>query len=160
MATVPVYALPPEAFREARWFAAEQRWVFGANWNFVAHASALEAPGSYRVVQVGLDSLVLVRDQRGVLRAFHNLCRHRGAPLKAGAGRCASLTCPYHRWSFGLDGRLRGVPQGEAFPDLDREALGLFPRRRGGMAWPALCPPRSRARANFGGGPCRNGAGP
>jgi Rieske 2Fe-2S family protein len=127
MATAPVYALPPEAFREDRWFAAEQRWIFGAHWNFVAHASALEAPGSFRVVPLGLDSLILVRDQRGVLRAFHNLCRHRGAPLKEGAGRCASLTCPYHRWSFGLDGRLRGVPQGEAFPDLDREALGLFP---------------------------------
>ena len=76
MATAPAYALPPEAFREDRWFAAEQRWIFGAHWNFVAHASALEAPGSFRVVQVGLDSLIVVRDQRGV----------RGRRLRAGAG--------------------------------------------------------------------------
>ncbi|MBL6808356.1 MAG: aromatic ring-hydroxylating dioxygenase subunit alpha [Pseudomonadales bacterium] len=121
------YALPPRAFRDPAWFDAEQRLVFGGQWGFVAHAQALAEPGTFRAVQLGPYALLLVRDRRGVLRAFHNLCRHRGAPLKAGAGRCASLTCPYHRWSFGLDGALRGVPQAEAFPELDREALGLFP---------------------------------
>jgi Rieske 2Fe-2S family protein len=71
---------------------------------------------------------VVVRGLDGELRAFHNMCRHRGMPVAEGCGTSRTgLVCPYHFWNFGLDGELRNVPQPEQFPDLDRAEWGLLP---------------------------------
>jgi choline monooxygenase len=73
--------------------------------------------------------LAVLRDKTGTLRAFYNLCRHRGASVLEGEGNAGSaLICPYHRWSYGLDGSLRGVPEeSECFPGLKKGEMGLRP---------------------------------
>ena len=68
---------------------------------------------------------MVVRDRGGALRAFVNVCRHRGAEVVSGAGSCTTLQCHYHAWTYGLDGALRAAPRADADPDFDREALGL-----------------------------------
>ena len=69
--------------------------------------------------------LVVVRDRAGELRAFVNVCRHRGAEVVSGAGRCTTLQCHYHAWTYGLDGSLRAAPRSDADPEFDRGELGL-----------------------------------
>jgi choline monooxygenase len=71
--------------------------------------------------------LAVVRDRAGVLRALVNVCRHRGHPVLAGAGSCAVLQCPYHAWTYDLDGGLRKVPRGDREPGLDTRDLDLLP---------------------------------
>ena len=70
---------------------------------------------------------MVVRDREGTLRAFVNVCRHRGAEVVSGSGRCTTLQCHYHAWTYGLDGALRAAPRSEADPDFDPDALGLRP---------------------------------
>lgn len=122
------YRLPAEAYHDADWFLREQRSMFGRTWNFVGETRDLPAPGDFLTRDVGGGPVVVLRDRDGTLRAFHNVCRHRGAKLLDGSGQCNALVCPYHRWRYGLDGRLENVPQQEAqFPDLDRDDWGLVP---------------------------------
>jgi phenylpropionate dioxygenase-like ring-hydroxylating dioxygenase large terminal subunit len=70
-----------------------------------------------------------VRGHDGTVRAFRNACRHRGAQLATGAGCTKALVCPYHGWTYNLEGRLRGVPHEYGFPGLDKELNGLVPVR-------------------------------
>jgi choline monooxygenase len=71
--------------------------------------------------------LVVVRDREGVLAAFVNVCRHRGAEVVSGAGRCTTLQCHYHAWTYGLDGALRAAPRSDLEPCFERDGLGLLP---------------------------------
>lgn len=122
--------LPPEAYTSEAWFARENAELFSRTWSFAGAASQLANKGDYLTAQVGKFNLLVIRDDQGRLRAFHNLCRHRGTELvDRGCGNTGgSIVCPYHRWTFGLDGALRGVPnQKTCFPDLDKAALGLHP---------------------------------
>ena len=121
--------LPAEAYRAADWFAREERALFSRCWTFAGLESDLPAPGRYLTVRCGRTSLVVLRDRDGALRAFHNLCRHRGTELLEGCGELGrAIVCPYHNWSYGLDGALLGAPQQEAcFPGLDKSGLGLHP---------------------------------
>jgi Rieske 2Fe-2S family protein len=92
----------------------------------VSHASALADPGSFITVDVGRTPLLVNRDRDGVLRAFLNSCRHRGARLKeAPCGHARAFKCPYHAWSYMDDGTLKFVPNAEAFPDLDMAERSL-----------------------------------
>ncbi|WP_306114658.1 MULTISPECIES: aromatic ring-hydroxylating dioxygenase subunit alpha [unclassified Roseovarius] len=122
--------LPKEAYTTAAWFETESKTVFGQAWTFVGTTHDFAQAGDFRTVMCGADRLFAVRDKEGRLNAFHNHCRHRGAELVDGEnGNCGgALVCPYHRWTYGLDGALRGVPnKRECFPDLDRTELGLLP---------------------------------
>lgn len=119
------YKLPAEAYFDPAWLEKERRNVFGRSWLFAGPASELSAPGSYKTVRAGFDELLVIRDKTGELNAYHNTCRHRGAQLLSGQGQCRSIVCPYHRWVWGLDGKLRGVPQREQFGDLKPDELGL-----------------------------------
>jgi Rieske 2Fe-2S family protein len=124
------YLLPPAAYHDRAWFEAEQRELFERTWIFAGVEHDLAAPGDFVTVQVGRAPVVVVRSADGELRAFHNVCRHRGLPLVDGQGSCGtSLVCPYHRWNYGLDGGLRSVPQRERYPELDVDNLGLRPVR-------------------------------
>jgi choline monooxygenase len=105
-----------DLYRSPEVAAVERRLVFLPAWSLVASTAEL-APGHYVTAEPGGAPVVVVRDDRGVLRAFHNLCRHRGMPVAQGAGRTGRhLTCPYHQWSFALDGALVRVPQQERGP--------------------------------------------
>ena len=124
------YLLPPEAYTSTAWFEAEQEQLFERVWMFAAVEHDLAQPRRLRgrPDRAGPGGRGAGGD--GEIRAFHNLCRQRGAPLVEGQGSCGrALVCPYHRWNFGLDGSLRSVPQKEQYPDLDLDALSLFPVR-------------------------------
>ncbi|MCZ2804793.1 aromatic ring-hydroxylating dioxygenase subunit alpha [Modestobacter sp. VKM Ac-2983] len=124
-------------------FAREQERVFEAMWCCAVRSDELPTPGSFRRVQVGRESVLVVRGRDGALRAFLNVCRHRGAQLcteEAGQVR-TTLRCPYHAWSFGLDGALVAAPNLARMPDVDRVANGLVPvhlQEWLGYAWVCL----------------------
>jgi choline monooxygenase len=108
---------------------AERDRVFSRSWALVGVVEDVAEVGSYITASVGDVPIVVLRDGDGKLRAFHNLCRHRGITLLEGAGIVGRhITCPYHQWSFGLEGDLVRVPQGaEQFPTLDLSSWGLLP---------------------------------
>lgn len=92
----------------------------------LAHSSALAAPGDFLTHDDTGVPILLARGRDGKARAFLNVCRHRGARLTdQPCGKTGSFTCPYHSWSYGLTGELRGLPQPEGFAGIDRSALGL-----------------------------------
>ena len=120
--------LPTPAYVGADVFAWEQEHLFGSGWVAVAHASAVQAPGAQRAVRVAGQEVLLVRDEVGVLRGFANACRHRGHEL-VGVGESVcrmSVRCPYHGWTYDLDGALRHSTGGAA---LDAGEFALAPMR-------------------------------
>jgi choline monooxygenase len=125
----PAFLLEPRAYTDPEWFRREQARLFARTWALVGDAAALRRPGDYLATSVGGVPLVIVVDERGTLRAFHNMCRHRGMVMVAGCGSgCESIRCGYHDWRYGLDGSLRVVPQrADQFPGLDPAGMGLLP---------------------------------
>jgi glycine betaine catabolism A len=120
-------ALPGEYYTSAEIFAAEQQAIFGQRWVLVGRERDLAAPGEYLVREVGGESLVIVRDRGGVLRAHYNVCRHRGTRLcEAERGRFAeTIQCPYHAWTYALDGSLVGAPHMGSVAGFDRRDYPL-----------------------------------
>ena len=121
--------LPVDAYRSRDWFEREQREIFSRRWTFAGLEADLAAQGEFLTVQCGNCGLFIVRCKDGGLRAFHNLCRHRGTELLEGCGTIGrTIVCPYHNWSYSLDGALLGAPrQKESFAGLDKSKLGLHP---------------------------------
>jgi phenylpropionate dioxygenase-like ring-hydroxylating dioxygenase large terminal subunit len=119
--------LPYSWYTDAEVLARERARLFECSWVYAGHTGELAEPGTYFTTRVGDVPLVVVRDREGQMRAFVNVCRHRGSEVMAGSGTCTTLQCPYHAWTYGLDGGLRAAPRAEADPDFDREALGLLP---------------------------------
>jgi Rieske 2Fe-2S family protein len=100
--------------------------IFGRHWIFVASEAEVPAPGDYVSVDIGRNGIILVRGGDGTVRAFHNVCRHRGARLvDAGGGSASRLVCPYHRWTYQLSGELFYAPHLDR--GLDKACLGLKP---------------------------------
>ncbi|MDF3290515.1 aromatic ring-hydroxylating oxygenase subunit alpha [Streptomyces silvisoli] len=119
--------LPGEHYTGQEIFAAEQRLIFESMWFCAVRRSDLDGPGAYRTVTVGRESVLLVRGHDDVVRAFLNVCRHRGARLcaeESGEVRRA-FRCPYHAWTYGLDGTLLAAPNLTRMPDVDRTTYGL-----------------------------------
>ena len=105
----------------------EQDRVFGRHWQYAGHTGPLGEPGSYTTARVGELPVVIVRDRAGDLRGFVNVCRHRGSIICSGAGRRETLQCPYHAWTYGLDGALLNAPRADREPGFDASQLGLVP---------------------------------
>ena len=103
----------------------EQERIFRRTWQYAGHTGDLVEPGSFVATRAGHVPIVLVRDRDDVLRAFVNVCRHRGHLLCDGIGRRETLQCPYHAWTYDLDGSLRSAPRSESEPGFDRDGLGL-----------------------------------
>jgi choline monooxygenase len=124
--------LPPRAFTSPAIFEVEQRAIFARSWVHVADLTDLPEPGDYIAAAIGRTPVIVLRDRKtGELRAFLNACRHRGAQLLEGKGSCdKQIKCPYHAWSYGLDGKLLGVPFPTEFAS-DVHAMGLVPVRVG-----------------------------
>jgi choline monooxygenase len=99
-------SLHADAYTEPEWFQREQRAVFGATWQWISHVERLREPGSYVAAEVAGMPVVAVRDKVGILRAFYNVCKHRAHQLLAGEGTAGAIVCPYHAWTYGLDGQL------------------------------------------------------
>lgn len=143
--------LPREAYTSRDWYDREQRDLFGRTWAFAGTVHDMPETGDYRTVQAGPYSIIVLRDAQGDLRAFHNICRHRGTELLEDCGNIGrSIVCPYHNWVYNLDGELRGVPAQKAcFPDLEKSQNGLLKAAIGVFRDLVFVHPEERPRETF-----------
>jgi phenylpropionate dioxygenase-like ring-hydroxylating dioxygenase large terminal subunit len=120
---------PGRYYYDPTLYAREQERIFSRMWVYVGHANSLPASGDYRVVQLANESVIVVRDKRGELRAFLNVCRHRGSRLcsEASGTLKGSIQCRYHAWTYALDGQLLGAPNVLNLENFDRTLYGLHP---------------------------------
>ena len=120
--------LPVEAYTSAEWFDREQNDLFGQVWQFGGFVEDLKDPGDFLTVQSGNHPLFVLRGADGELRAFHNICRHRGTQLLRTIGKSkTSIICPYHHWTYSLDGQLKSIPsRSTEFADVDLSTLCLY----------------------------------
>ena len=124
------HALPAWVYNNAQLSRLEFERVLKPSWQIVCHVNSIPKTGDFQTLDFGSDSVMVLRDRDGSIRAFHNVCRHRGARLLDGAGNCpTAVTCPYHGWTYRHDGGLIGMPVRESFPGLDRSLHGLRPVR-------------------------------
>src|SRR5262245_11441383 len=118
--------IPAAWYLDQRIFDLEQRAVFGRSWQMVARADQLSEPGQYVTCEIGGEPILLVRGSDGLLRGFFNVCRHHAAAvLTEVEGTAHNLRCPYHGWTYALDGKLIGTPDFGGVCNFDREANGL-----------------------------------
>lgn len=127
---IAVPLIPTGRYTDPSFHELEKVRVFARSWLFVGHESEWPESGSYRLMTRSGAPIVVVRGEDGVLRAFYNACRHRGAPVtRDECGTVRRLTCQYHSWSYGTDGTLKSVPDARSFVGLDKGTLGLEPVR-------------------------------
>lgn len=124
------YTLPAAWYTDPAVYAAEQARIFRRCWQYVGLTERIAAPGDFFTCQVGDVPLIVARDDAGAIRAFVNVCRHRGSQLVgAERGHCTVFQCAYHAWSYNLDGSLRGAPGMRDEPGFDRGEFSLFAAR-------------------------------
>ena len=122
METLPwAWYTDPEILRR------EQERIFRRAWQYAGPAEHVAEPQTFLTCRAGDVPIVVVRDAAGELRAFVNVCRHRGSIIAEGRGRRASLQCPYHAWTYGLDGSLRAAPRADREAGLDLSDVSLVP---------------------------------
>jgi Rieske 2Fe-2S family protein len=124
----PGHSLPQPFYVDPGIFEFDLRSIFYRSWILVGFEAELDLPGSYIATSIGESPILVLRNRQGEIRAFHNTCRHRGAQIcKTGTGKTARLVCPYHQWTYSLDGTLTSARG--AGPDLDFSAHNLIPVR-------------------------------
>jgi Rieske 2Fe-2S family protein len=118
--------LEQKYFVSSEVFGEEQEKIFSRQWLLVGHQSQLAEAGDYFVQEVIGESLIVIRDKSGEIHGFHNVCRHRGTRLREDRnGHLSAIQCPYHAWTYGLDGRLIGAPHMDQVPDFDKADYSL-----------------------------------
>lgn len=122
------WTLPAWTYSDPEFFEQEKERVFAPSWQVVCHVSDIPGAGDWHGLDYLGESVIVVRGTDDVVRAFTNVCRHRGSRLVDGARGCAKkLVCPYHAWTYELDGRLTGVPDSASYPGMDKARHGLVP---------------------------------
>lgn len=117
--TAGARTLPQRCFVSPEVFGSEEERIFARQWICVGHQSQLVKAGEFFVQTVAGESLIVVRDQSEHIRGFYNVCRHRGTRMLESASGCAAaIQCPYHAWTYALDGRLIGAPGMDAVTDF------------------------------------------
>ncbi|MFT4152020.1 MAG: aromatic ring-hydroxylating dioxygenase subunit alpha [Paracoccaceae bacterium] len=121
--------LPGWTYHSPAFFDLERQHLFLTHWQVAGHVGDIPAPGDWLTFDLLGERAVIMRGRDGVVRAFHNLCRHRGARVVDGVqGHCkGALVCPFHGWVYNLDGTLRGPARPETFGQMDRKDFGLKP---------------------------------
>lgn len=120
--------LPQQYFVSPEMFAGEQEKIFSRQWLLVGHQSRIAKAGDYFVAEVAEESLIIARDQRSTIRGFYNVCRHRGTRLcEEQSGHSSAIQCPYHAWTYALDGRLVGAPHMDEVPEFEKTKYSLHP---------------------------------
>jgi Rieske 2Fe-2S family protein len=132
--------LPSSWYYSEDTFALEKERIFCREWYCAAREEELPEPGDYRVLDIVGESILLVRNRQGILRGFYNVCRHRGsrlcrpardpsegAAVQGGVIAGRSIMCPYHQWSYDLDGHLIAAPQLGSVPGFDKSVINLYP---------------------------------
>jgi phenylpropionate dioxygenase-like ring-hydroxylating dioxygenase large terminal subunit len=127
--TLQAETLPPWCYTSQAFYDREVERIFRRSWNFIGRADQVAKRGDYFIIDLIGESIIVLRDQAGQVRAFHNVCRHRGTRLLDGAGNRAAISCPYHAWTYALDGKLFGSAGMEKTENFDRAEFGLLPIR-------------------------------
>lgn len=123
--TAEAHTLPAQWYVSPELSGLEFREVFRKTWQWVARTEQLTAPGSFVTAQIGTEPVVVVRDNSGELRAFANVCRHRASIISQGEGQCRTLNCPYHGWTYSLEGKLLGARQFDLTKNWDKKDVQL-----------------------------------
>ena len=118
-------SLQAEAYTQNEWFSLEQNAVFSHAWQWVCHLEKLREPGAYVTTTIAGQSIMVVRDKDGTLRAFYNVCKHRAHELLQGEGTVGHIMCPYHAWAYRLDGRLQVAPHTKSLKGFDKSEVCL-----------------------------------
>ena len=127
-ASGPQLTLPSRCYTDAAIHAREAETIFRQSWQPIGQGADVIEPGAYVTGQAAGQDIAVVRGRDGVLRGFFNVCRHRGHRLLQGKGKLkAVMTCPYHAWAYGLDGRLRTAPNAENVTGFVKDRIGLAP---------------------------------
>ena len=120
-------SLGTDCYIDPEYLQVERAGIFRRSWQYLCHEEALREPGSYLTARIQGWSVVAVRGEDGRLRAFYNVCQHRGHELLQGAGTTKLITCPYHAWVYALDGRLHRARRSELIEDFDPDGVFLAP---------------------------------
>ncbi|WP_108882445.1 SRPBCC family protein [Anderseniella sp. Alg231-50] len=118
-------SLRAEAYTRPEWHQADLKAIISRSWQWVCHIEKLRDPGSYVTADIAGTPLAVVRDSDGTLRAFYNVCKHRAHALLSGEGTTNKIMCPYHAWTYRLDGQLVRAPHTEALKDFDTQSICL-----------------------------------
>lgn len=119
-------SLRADAYTDPTWHAADLTAIFSRTWQWVGHAAQLAPPGSYLATTVAGMPIAVVRDRSGTLRAFYNVCKHRAHELLSGSGTTRNIVCPYHAWTYELDGSLRAARRAPFATDgICLDAIGV-----------------------------------
>ena len=120
------FSLPGWLYTDADHYAVEMARVIRPSWQIVCHVSDIADPGDFHTIDYAGESVIVMRDADQAIRAFTNVCRHRAMRLLEGSSGCTrKIVCPYHAWTYEIDGRLTGVPMKADYPGLDLSAHGL-----------------------------------
>lgn len=119
------HTLPAACYVDSEIYEIEQSFLFRSGWVGLGRSDRWSNKGDYSALEIGGVPLVVVRDENGKLRAFANTCRHRSAQIMTGEGTCSRFRCPFHFWTYALDGRLVGTPSMQKTLDFDQEDFGL-----------------------------------
>jgi carnitine monooxygenase subunit len=124
-----VDALPARYYTDPTVFALETAKIFGRAWQCMGHVGMAGKPGDYFTGRSVDQEILIVRGKDNTLRAFYNVCQHRGHYLAEGAGNCSRFVCPYHAWTYQLDGTLQTAPQAKNVPGFTPSSIRLKPVR-------------------------------
>lgn len=154
--TVARLTLPASYYVDPGHFERERERFFGERWVCVGRVEDLSTPGDYVVREICGESLIVTRDESGGFRAFYNVCRHRGTRLctEAKGHFAGRIQCPYHAWTYGLDGALLAAPHMDGAPDFCRERISLGAAAADvwdGHVFVSLAPDPLPLRAQIGG---------
>ena len=119
--------LPFDWYSDPAVLRLERERIFRRTWQYAGRTAQVAEPGAFFTCDLGGVPIVVVRDKEGGLRAFLNTCRHRGSLVCEGEGKRETLQCPYHAWTYGLDGALRAAPRSDREPGFDKTELSLVP---------------------------------
>lgn len=118
-------SLKADAYTDPRWYSADLQAIFARTWQWVCHVEKVRNPGDYIAVEVAGQPVAVVRDREGVLRAFYNVCKHRAHHLLEGSGNSTRIMCPYHAWTYKLDGQLVRAPATETLENFNAKEICL-----------------------------------
>jgi len=121
----PVHSLEAKYYTDPEIFKNEKNGLLCKTWQFAGHASKLEKPGDYFTFEIAGQSLFCIKNKAGEIRTYYNVCQHRAHEMVTGSGNCKVIVCPYHAWSYELDGQMRSGPNIASVPGFDKTKICL-----------------------------------
>jgi phenylpropionate dioxygenase-like ring-hydroxylating dioxygenase large terminal subunit len=121
------FAMPKSVYTSPEFLALEERHIFVREWLCAGRADSLPNPGDYLTMKITGEPVIILRDREGQMRGMSNVCRHRMSTLLEGRGNVRAIVCPYHAWTYNLDGSLRGAPRWWPIPPFARTTSACLP---------------------------------